>query len=69
MRVGDWKLVSAGKNGARIQAAYQRLYARAAEAREVDLGLAFLDDESSLTNRWPQYAQVLLSAHEIMQIP
>jgi len=56
----------------RIDWAYQLLYSRPPAAREKELAIAFLSssvqtDKPSLT-QWQQYAQVLLSAHEFMQI-
>ena len=55
-------------NAARIRATYERLYGRPVDDRELQLGLAFLGDEQVTGAKWPQYAQVLLSAHELMQI-
>ncbi len=52
----------------RIRVAYERLYARPAESREVEVGLAFLGPAEEAKGKWPQYAQVLLSAHEFLQI-
>ncbi|MBO94525.1 MAG: hypothetical protein CMI32_06475 [Opitutales bacterium] len=57
-----------GTEQERIQAAYERLYARPADSREVEVGLAFLGGAEESRGKWPQYAQVLLSAHEFMQI-
>lgn len=54
-----------GTDAARIAAAYELLYARPATEEEVKLGLAFLQGQAS---RWPQYAQVLLSAAEFSTI-
>jgi hypothetical protein len=51
---------------ARIRAAYEALYAREVEAAELSAGIAFLGEDSA--GQWPAYAQVLLSAHEFMQI-
>jgi cytochrome c553 len=50
---------------ARIDAAYERLYGRAVTAAEVEAGMDFL---SGHPERWIEYAQVLLSAHELIQI-
>jgi hypothetical protein len=50
---------------ARIDAAYERLYGRAVTAAEVEAGMDFL---SGHPERWSEYAQVLLSAHELIQI-
>jgi len=55
-------------DGERIQAAYERLYSRPADSRELEVGLAFLGPAEESQGKWPQYAQVLLSAHEFMQI-
>ena len=52
----------------RIQVAYERLYARPADSREIKVGLAFLGSAEESRGKWPQYAQVLLSAHEFIQI-
>jgi hypothetical protein len=54
-----------GPDAARIAAAYELLYGRPATAEEVKLGLAFVQGEPA---RWPQYAQVLLSAAEFSTI-
>ncbi|OYW13457.1 MAG: hypothetical protein B7X34_00190 [Acidobacteriia bacterium 12-62-4] len=54
-----------GTDGERIRAAYELLYARPASADELQLGLAFLQGDAT---RWPQYAQVLLSAAEFSTI-
>jgi len=61
-------LSSLGNDEERIKVAYERLYARPADSREVEVGLAFLGGEEDSQGKWPQYAQVLLSAHEFMQI-
>ena len=61
-------LTSLGTDEQRIQAAYERLYSRPAEPRELEVGLAFLGPAEESQGKWPQYAQVLLSAHEFMQI-
>jgi hypothetical protein len=61
-------LGSIGTDKERIQVAYQRLYSRSAEPREIEVGLAFLGSPEESRGKWPQYAQVLLSAHEFMQI-
>jgi hypothetical protein len=54
---------------ARIQRAYQLLYCRPAEPREVELATAFLKREANRpASRWEQYAQALLSANEIMYL-
>ena len=59
-------------DAARIDRAYELLYGRAPSGRERDLGIAFLSavvqSEDQPMTPWQQYAQVLLSAHEFMQI-
>ncbi len=59
-----------GEDRARITRAYQLLYSRAPAADETTLGRAFLADAAGGTTeaRWNSYAQVLLSAHEFLQI-
>ncbi len=54
-----------GDDAARIREAYELLYARPATPEEVKLGLEFLRGGPA---RWPQYAQVLLSAAEFSTI-
>lgn len=52
----------------RIQLAYEYLYARSPEPKELKIGLQFLSmtgDENGLS-RWDRYAQVLLSSNEFM---
>jgi hypothetical protein len=49
----------------RIAAAYERLYGRQVNAAELETGLQFLSEHPE---RWPEYAQVLLSAHELIQM-
>ncbi|MBL63392.1 MAG: hypothetical protein CMI30_08270 [Opitutae bacterium] len=61
-------LSALGSDEERIQAAYERLYARPVDSREMEVGLAFLGTAEESKGKWPQYAQVLLSAHEFMQI-
>ena len=53
-------------NEQRVRSAYERLYARVVEPAELSAGLAFLGEAPD--KQWPAYAQVLLSAHEFMQI-
>ena len=55
---------------ARIALAYQLLYSRPPVAGETALGLTFLAATTGGTaqSRWESYAQVLLSAHEFLQI-
>jgi hypothetical protein len=53
-------------NEQRVRSAYERLYSREVEPAELSAGLAFLGEAPD--KQWPAYAQVLLSAHEFMQI-
>ncbi len=58
-------LETSGGTEERIQAAYERLYGRLPGRQEVEAGMAFLDGHPE---KWSQYAQVLLSAHEFLQL-
>ncbi|MEN8864384.1 MAG: PSD1 and planctomycete cytochrome C domain-containing protein [Akkermansiaceae bacterium] len=51
----------------RIDRAYKQLYSRSPDPAEVELGLQWLGDQPN-PKIWHQYAQVLLSAHELIQI-
>ena len=51
----------------RIKIAYQQLYSRLPDPAEIELGKQWLGDNLS-SKSWHQYAQVLLSAHELIQI-
>lgn len=61
-------LKSHGSDEERIQVAYGRLYSRPPEPGELKAGLAFLAGDDNPDKKWQQYAQVLLSAHEFIQI-
>jgi hypothetical protein len=50
----------------RIERAYRLLYGRSATETEIRLGLAFLTEGDDRAARWPQYAQVLLAANEML---
>ena len=54
--------------GDRIRILYQRLYSRPPAPEETEVGLAFVESGSDPNKVWAQYAQVLLSSHEFMQI-
>jgi len=54
--------------GDRIRILYQRLYSRLPAPEEAEIGLAFVESGSDPNKIWAQYAQVLLSSHEFMQI-
>ena len=51
----------------RINKAYQQLYSRSPDPAETELGAQWLGDNPA-PETWHQYAQVLLSAHELIQI-
>ena len=51
--------------GDRIDTAYELLYARLPDENERKVGLEYLNSPSG---SWSQYAQVLLSAHEFLQL-
>ena len=51
----------------RIKRAYQQLYSRFPDPAEIELGKQWIGDNLSAKS-WHQYAQVLLSAHELIQI-
>ena len=59
---------------ARIQRAFQLLFARPATEREVRIGLEFLStvdspgDDKGGPSKWEQYAQVLLGTNEFMYL-
>ena len=62
----------AASDEARIGLAYRLLYSRPATSEELQLGLQFLTapapaDDQQLS-AWQQYAQVLLSANELMYL-
>ena len=50
-----------------IESAYQRLYSRPPDSNERDLANKLLGESPSQKN-WELYAQVLLSAHELIQV-
>ena len=55
----------------RIKRAYQLLYSRDPTTDETKIGLAYLSDDSTKDSKlpaWQRYAQVLLSANELMYI-
>ena len=53
---------------ARITRAYSILYGRPPTEEETEIGLAFLAEKGEKIPRFQQYAQVLLSAHEFIQV-
>ena len=46
---------------------YKKLYSRIPEPREIKLAQSWLGQDPNI-NKWNQYAQVLLSAHELIQL-
>jgi hypothetical protein len=52
----------------RVTDLYLRLYSRPPEPAEIELALGWFG-ENPTREAWHQYAQVLLSAHELIQIP
>ena len=51
----------------RINSVYQQLYSRSPDPAETELGTQWLGDNPT-PETWHQYAQVLLSAHELIKI-
>jgi hypothetical protein len=56
-------LEPAGKDEARIRAAYRLLFQRAPAGEEVKLGMRYL---ASSKDAWPRYAQALLGSNELL---
>jgi Protein of unknown function (DUF1549)/Protein of unknown function (DUF1553)/Planctomycete cytochrome C len=65
--LGNWMRELPGELPQKLHAVYLRLYSRAPEPSEVELGAQWLGT-SPEPERWHRYAQVLLSAHELIQI-
>ncbi|MEO2034870.1 MAG: PSD1 and planctomycete cytochrome C domain-containing protein [Planctomycetaceae bacterium] len=59
-----------GLDRARIERAYWLLYSRAPTEREIQLGLAFVDETDEADNEiaWKQYTHVLLASNELLYI-
>ncbi|OUV09138.1 MAG: hypothetical protein CBC46_13740 [Verrucomicrobiaceae bacterium TMED86] len=51
----------------RIKKVYRQLYSRSPDPAEIELGTQWLGDKPT-PKVWQQYTQVLLSAHELIQI-
>ncbi|MCP4849639.1 MAG: DUF1549 domain-containing protein [Verrucomicrobiaceae bacterium] len=66
--LGTWLHTQDSEIGHRIELVYNKLYSRPPEAVEKELARDWLGDSPS-HEAWNQYAQVLLSAHELIQIP
>jgi hypothetical protein len=58
---------SSNDTSSTIESAYQRLYSRLPDSNERDLANKWLGESPSQKN-WELYAQVLLSAHELIQV-
>ena len=56
-----------GELAQKISQTYRRLYSRPPENSELELAKQWLG-ESATQEQWQRYAQVLLSAHELMQL-
>jgi Protein of unknown function (DUF1549)/Protein of unknown function (DUF1553)/Planctomycete cytochrome C len=65
--LGNWMRELPGELPQKLDATYQRLYSRAPEPSEVELGAQWLGTNPE-PERWHRYAQVLLSAHELIQV-
>ena len=52
----------------RVHSIYEILYSRPAETAEIDLAKRWFGEEPDSATMWAQYAQALLSAHELLQI-
>lgn len=66
--LGTWLHEHEAAIDRRIELTYHRLYSRSPEIAEMKLATEWLG-ESPTRETWHQYAQVLLSAHELIQIP
>jgi hypothetical protein len=65
--LGNWMHELPGELPEKLHATYLRLYSRAPDPPEIDLGAQWLGTNSE-PERWYRYAQVLLSAHELIQV-
>jgi hypothetical protein len=65
--LGNWMHELPGELPQKLRATYLRLYSRAPAPPEIDLGAQWLGTNSE-PERWHRYAQVLLSAHELIQV-
>ena len=66
--LGEWMSKRPGGVAEKVGAAYWRLYGREVSAAERALAGEWLGNEP-VAAQWAGYAQVLLSAHELIQIP
>jgi len=65
--LGNWMHELPGELPQKLHATYLRLYSRAPDPSEIDLGAQWLGTNSEPERRY-RYAQVLLSAHELIQV-
>jgi Protein of unknown function (DUF1549)/Protein of unknown function (DUF1553)/Planctomycete cytochrome C len=65
--LGNWMRELPGELSQKSDATYQKLYSRLPEPSEVELGARWLGTNPE-PDRWHRYAQVLLSAHELIQV-
>jgi len=52
----------------RLHAIYETLYSRPPEPAEMEIGRKWFGKDTESEEAWSRYAQVLLSAHELLQI-
>ena len=65
--LGNWMRDLSGELPQKLRGTYQRLYSRAPEPAEIELAAQWLGLNPA-PERWHRYAQVLLSAHELIQV-
>jgi hypothetical protein len=65
--LGNWMRELPGELPQKLHDTYQRLYSRAPEPAEIDIAAQWLGSNPP-PERWHRYAQILLSAHELIQI-
>ena len=66
--LGQWLHDHEASLSLRIELAYHRLYSRPPAKEEITLATNWLGNSPD-KEKWSQYSQVLLSAHELIQIP
>ncbi len=66
--LGQWLHDHEASLSRRIELAYHKLYSRPPAAEEITLATNWLGNSPD-KDKWSQYSQVLLSAHELIQIP
>jgi hypothetical protein len=65
--LGDWMRGLSGPLAHQLRDTYKRLYSRPPEPAELQLASEWLG-KNPAPERWHRYAQMLLSAHELIQI-